>query len=190
MAKIIGISGSPRKENSYYMVETVLKATEKPFDLFHLKELSIEPCNGCMSCMENFKCQQKDDMEKIIQKIENSQIIVFGSPTYFSNVSGLMKNFMDRCCPFYFSQKLRGKKAIILSVGNLKEELEFDEKGNCKWHKEEIECVEGCQKAIERFCGLLGIEIIGSVYALHSEPEKKEKELIQLGQKIGDLVKC
>ncbi|MEK7447665.1 MAG: flavodoxin family protein [Patescibacteria group bacterium] len=187
--KIIGISGSPRKENSHYMLGTVLEATKENFSSFHLNEMNIETCRGCTNCQKGFECQQKDDMKKIIQKIENSQVIVLSSPTYFSNVSGLMKNFMDRCCPLYFSRKLEGKKAVPLSVGNLKEELEFDEKGNCLWHNEEKDSVLECQKAMERFCEILGVEVIGKVHVLHSDPKSKEKELIRLGQKIGKLVK-
>ena len=34
-----------------------------------------------------------DDVDKVIQKISNADGIVLGSPTYASNVSGLMKDF-------------------------------------------------------------------------------------------------
>lgn len=190
MKKIIGISGSPRLKHSTYMLETVLRATNKPYELVYLKDMHIEPCTACLRCMDEYECHKNDDMRGLSKKLEGAEVIVLGSPTYFSNVSGIMKDFMDRCLPFYFSEGLRDKKAAILSVGNLKEELEFDENGKCKWHKEEAESVEECQKAMERFCELLHIQVVGKVHALHSEPEKKEKELIQLGKKIGELVKC
>jgi multimeric flavodoxin WrbA len=189
MAKIIGISGSPRLKHSVYMLKTVLEATNKPFELIYLKDLQIEPCTACLKCMNGYECPKEDDMKEISRKLEGAEIIVLGSPTYFSNVSGIMKNFMDRCLPYYSSERLKNKRTAVLSVGNLKEELEFDAQGNCMWHKEETESVLECQKAMERFCELLHIQVISRVHALHSEPEKKEKELARLGEKIGKLVK-
>jgi len=36
---------------------------------------------------------------------------------YFSNVSARMKNLMDRCNPYYFNQKLKGKYMVVVGVG-------------------------------------------------------------------------
>ena len=56
-------------------------------------------------------------MTQIYRELEKADLIIFGSPTYFGNVSAMMKTFMDRCNPYWFNQKLKGKKAIILAVG-------------------------------------------------------------------------
>jgi multimeric flavodoxin WrbA len=56
-------------------------------------------------------------MKDIYKLLEQSNIIIFGSPTYFFNVSSRMKTFMERCNPYWFNKKLKGKKAIILGVG-------------------------------------------------------------------------
>jgi multimeric flavodoxin WrbA len=110
--------------------------------------------------------------------------IVFGSPTYFSNVSGIMKNFIDRCLPFYFSERMKDRKVAFATVGNFHHLLEFKRDGNCKWHKEEIASVKSALKSLEDFANILQMKIIGSVYALHSEPEKYDKKLNNLGKRL------
>ncbi len=182
--RILAISGSPRKKNIYNMIKTVLETAGGFYEMEVLKEKNIMPCNDCRSCHNVHKCILRDDMAEIYDKLKKADIIVLGSPTYFHNVSGPMKNFMDRCLPFYFSRKLEGKKAILLASGNFEDQLELDKDGKCKWHKEEQESVKRCLKSMEYFCEILGIKIVGSVYALHDDWKGKEKELTRIGKKI------
>ena len=185
--KIIGISGSPRKQNTYYMVKTVLDATKQDCELIILSEKNIQPCLDCRKCHKTHKCVQQDDMQEIHQNLINADYIVLGSPTYFDNVSGTMKNFMDRCLPFYFSKELQNKKVALVAVGNFEEYLEFDENGKSKYEKEGTRTVLRCLKALENFSRIIGFNVIGKVYATQSNPKIKQKELICLGQKLSKL---
>jgi multimeric flavodoxin WrbA len=56
-------------------------------------------------------------MQEIYAKIENADVIVIGTPNYYDNVSGLLKDFIDRTNPFYETGKLKGKKMITIAVG-------------------------------------------------------------------------
>jgi len=56
-------------------------------------------------------------MGAILTKMINSDIFVIGTPNYFDNVSGLMKNFIDRCHPLYKTELVRAKKVILILVG-------------------------------------------------------------------------
>lgn len=48
-----------------------------------------------------------------------SDLVIIGSPTYFGNVSGEMKAFMDSIAIYWFEAKLAGKKlAAFTSAGN------------------------------------------------------------------------
>lgn len=182
--KLLAIISSPRKKNTYNMAKTVLEKIGGDYEIILLKDKIIKPCGDCRNCHAAFKCEVKDDMEEIYKKLEKADIIIFASPTYFHNVSGLMKNFMDRCLPFYFSRKLEDKKAILLTVGGFKDMLEFDESGNCLWHKEEKESVRRCLKSMEYFCDCLGIKVVGSVYALHDDWKDEKDELIKLSEEL------
>jgi multimeric flavodoxin WrbA len=59
----------------------------------------------------------RDDMAGIVERIMADDLIVFGSPNYFNNVTGLMKDFMDRLQPLRVEDKLAGKKAVVIMVG-------------------------------------------------------------------------
>jgi len=180
---IIGISGSPREQNTAYMLKTVLAATGQDYEIVFLKDKSIRPCVACKGCHVSYKCVVIDDMQAIYTKLLSADAIVLGSPTYFDNVTGLMKNFIDRCLPFYWSKQLRGKKAALVAVGNFKHD-DKDEQGNCKWCKEETASVLSCLNALESYCKILELDVIGAVYATHSDPKAKEEELIKLGKRL------
>ncbi|MFH1451993.1 MAG: flavodoxin family protein [archaeon] len=183
--KVIGINGSPRLANTEYMVKTVLEATGRDYELINLKDMKISPCKDCRKCHNTFECATKDDMQKIYPKLKSADVIILGSPTYFDNVSGIMKNFIDRCLPLYFSKELKAKKTGLVTSANFKEYLEFNEEGKCKWHKEETESALNCLSALENFSEIIGLNVIGKVYALHSDPLSKKEDLISLGKMLS-----
>lgn len=57
-----------------------------------------------------------DDAEMLSQKIAKADGIVLGSPTYASNVSGLMKDYIDRG-HFVIEQLLHGKYCVNVVTG-------------------------------------------------------------------------
>lgn len=174
--KIIGICGSPRNKNTYNMIRVAIGGFG---DVVNLKEKKISPCNDCRRCHKTGKCDLSDQMNGIYEKLEQSDAIVLGSPTYFDNVSGLMKNFMDRCLPYYFSRKLEGKKAVLLTCANFKDQIESDKNGKCKWHKDEIASANKCLNSMEYFCKILGIRVMGSVYSLHDDWQSGKEQIIR-----------
>ena len=73
MAKILGVSGSPRKEGNTsfavkYALETLNKA-EFETKYISLSGKSIQPCISCWKCSETGRCWEKDDMEEIIEDL-------------------------------------------------------------------------------------------------------------------------
>lgn len=187
----MAISGSSRDKTTNYMLRKVLEAFNDEYqkEIIFLKDKNIQPCRNCKSCHKTFKCAIADDMTEIYEKLIEADVILLGSPTYFDNVSGIMKNFMDRCLPFYFSGELAGRKAGLVSVGGFKELVESDKKGNCLWCKETGGCektVERCLNSMEYFCNLLGMKVVGKMAAIHGSPELKDRELLNLGKKLLD----
>ncbi len=116
--KILFISGSMRKGNTEYVLSEIHRSIDSDSkELILLKDKNIKFCKGCLTCYTKQGCTIKDDMEAILPKILNSDILVLGSPNYYENVSGLMKNFMDRCHPFYEHELTKNKKIILVYVG-------------------------------------------------------------------------
>ena len=113
MVKTLLISGSPRVGKT----ESILK--EMGEELILLRNLKIEHCKGCLKCEKTHKCVIQDDMQTLYLKLINADIIVIGTPNYFENVTGLLKDFIDRTCPLSFSKVLKGKKLMPIVVGEM-----------------------------------------------------------------------
>ncbi len=101
---VLGICGSPKKEksSSEFLLQKALdaaKSVEKvETELLRLADYSILPCTGCDNCVRQKPCPEdaKDDVPKVLDKMEATQGIIFASPSYFSTVPGLLKNLIDR----------------------------------------------------------------------------------------------
>ncbi len=118
--KIIAICGSPRRGNTEFVLKRILEkagAFGAKTEIVLLREKRIEFCNGCLSCDSTGECAIRDDMQLIYPELESADLIIFGSPNYFSNVSGMMKNFIDRLNPFYANKKLKDKKTAVIVIG-------------------------------------------------------------------------
>ena len=98
MSIVLGICGSARKKgNTATLLREVLDATGMENELVFLSDLTIGFCTGCLSCVKNRGvCIKDDDMKGLLGKMIAAQAIVLGSPNYYYDVSGLMKNMIDR----------------------------------------------------------------------------------------------
>lgn len=116
--KILFISGSPRKGNTEHVLGKIYEAVDTDSkELILLKDKDIKFCKGCLTCYTRPNCTIKDDMDIILPKVLDADVLVLGTPNYYENVSGLMKNFMDRCHPFYEHELVKNKKVILVYVG-------------------------------------------------------------------------
>jgi len=98
MSTVLGICGSARKKgNTATLLREALNATGMESELIFLSDLTIGFCTGCLSCVKNKGvCIKDDDMKGLLEKMVEARAIVLGSPNYYYDVSGLMKNMIDR----------------------------------------------------------------------------------------------
>ena len=101
--KILAIMGSPRGKGDSYAItrkveETMKSLGDVEFEYVFLKDINLQPCRGCYLCLGKGedRCPIKDDRPLLEKKMADADGVVFVSPTYVMNVSGMMKNFMDR----------------------------------------------------------------------------------------------
>jgi multimeric flavodoxin WrbA len=123
--KILAIMGSPRKIGNTYKVtrkveERMKQLGDVEFEYIFLKDVRLGSCLGCQVCLDKGedKCPLKDDRAMLEEKIQNADGVIFASPTYTFNVTGLMKNFFDRfayAChrPRFF------KSALVLTTSGI-----------------------------------------------------------------------
>ena len=115
------ISGSNRKNNSYNYLKNIKNDDDL---LISLSDLNIQYCIGCSQCIKNETntCILKDDMYKLYNAIEESDKIIIMTPIYMNQITGILKNVIDRFNPYCATEKLRNKKLFLITVGQMSEE--------------------------------------------------------------------
>jgi multimeric flavodoxin WrbA len=101
--KVLAIMGSPKKKGNTYKVtrkveENMKQLGDVEFEYVFLKDLNLKSCLGCGVCFDKGEemCPLKDDRAMLEEKMQNADGVLFTSPNYVFNVTGLMKNFIDR----------------------------------------------------------------------------------------------
>ena len=102
--KVIAFNGSSRKEGNtstlLNLVLNELRAEGIETELYPLAGKPIQGCIACYKCFEkkNRRCTvEKDIINECIQKMDEADGILLGSPTYFADVSAGMKALIERC---------------------------------------------------------------------------------------------
>jgi multimeric flavodoxin WrbA len=119
--KVLGISGSMRKDgNTSILVKEILTRCEGAgikTEFVSLAGKKIHPCLGCEKCKEKKWCViENNDWSEIVRKVMDSDVLVIGSPTYYYDVCGHLKNFIDRTYSLYHDRKLAGRKGVAVAV--------------------------------------------------------------------------
>lgn len=53
-----------------------------------LKEKDLRFCEGCLVCQKTGKCIIRDDMDGMIGKVRDAEVLVFVTPIYYYELSG------------------------------------------------------------------------------------------------------
>lgn len=103
--KIIAFNGSPRKNwNTATLLEHALEgaaAQGAETEMIHLYDYNYHGCISCFSCKlkggkSYGRCAVNDDLKPILQKAEEADAIILGTPIYFGMPTGEMRSFLER----------------------------------------------------------------------------------------------
>ncbi len=103
--KVIGINGSPRKGwNTDILLKNVLEGAASvgaETEMVYLYDLKFRGCVSCMACKlrkepRPCRCVQRDDLTPVLERVHAADVVVLGSPIYFSEVTGEMRSFLER----------------------------------------------------------------------------------------------
>jgi multimeric flavodoxin WrbA len=181
------IIGSPRENGSTaFVVDRVIdgmKAAGVETRRYCLGELEIGYCTGCRECEASRQCVLRDDMDRLLAGILESDIILLASPSYWGDVTGQMKVFIDRSLPLCDATTgetpvPEGKVGVAVAVRAGQSTAEN-------------------QHLVDTFAhyfGHLGIRMVGSLTAegigSPADIEKREdkmQEAFALGTRLADL---
>jgi multimeric flavodoxin WrbA len=118
--KILALIGSPRKgSNTDTVADRILAGARKSghtAEKLYLYDYEIAPCIDCRRCKQPPNvCVLHDDMPVIYPKIDEADVIVFGTPLYWYGPTAKMKLLIDRLRPYIASRKLEGKKGLLVT---------------------------------------------------------------------------
>lgn len=65
-----------------------------------IDDFEVKLCRGCRGCHKTAKCFQQDDVLKVIEHFEWADKIVSVAPSYWADIPGQFKVFIDRCTPW------------------------------------------------------------------------------------------
>ena len=117
--KIYAINGGPRKKhNTVKLLQAALDgAAAAPCgeavetEMIHLYDLAYKGCVSCFACKKiggksYGHCAVKDDLTPVLEKLSQADGLIFGSPIYFGNVTGMLRSFLERLLfPFFVYDK-------------------------------------------------------------------------------------
>ena len=110
--KILLINGSPKgkRSNSLKLAYSFIEGFKNgcaddeesiSIDELHVASMNIAACKGCFACWQKTPgiCCIKDDMQAVIEKQLEADLILWSFPLYYFNVPGILKNLIDRQLP-------------------------------------------------------------------------------------------
>lgn len=129
--KTLFINGSPNKNgNTAALAETMLQGRE--YTTLNLTDYVIGSYGQCLP---------EDQLDEVIEAMEEAHVIVIGSPLYWHNICGSVRNVLDRFYGRVQEGQFAGKKLYFLFQGAAPE----------KW------MLEAGEYTMKRFAGLYGM---------------------------------
>ncbi|MBQ6635759.1 MAG: flavodoxin family protein [Lachnospiraceae bacterium] len=118
--KVLILSSNPRKDgNSDILCHRFMEGAEKAghkVELISLYDHKIGFCRACYACFKTGKCVLKDDMEAILDRMQEADVIVAATPTYSLTMNGMLKTTIDRFLPRW--QSLGGHDVYFIITGH------------------------------------------------------------------------
>lgn len=103
--KAMFVNGSPRKQwNTAKMLESAMQGASEAgaeCEMVHLYDINFHGCKSCFACkIKNSKtngvCAIKDDLRPVLERARQCDVLVLGSPVYYSYPTGDLRSFMER----------------------------------------------------------------------------------------------
>ncbi|MFC2083411.1 flavodoxin family protein [Candidatus Bipolaricaulota bacterium] len=92
-------------------------------DKVYLSQCTIGPCHACDACADTGICVQRDDMDDLLVRMNQSDIWVLGTPVYWWGASAPFKLFLDRWYAPWHNADTKGifdnrKAALVVTMGD------------------------------------------------------------------------
>ena len=134
----------------------------------------IKFCKGCLACQKLGKCVIKDDVNDIMPKVLNADVVCWATPIYYYEMSGQMKTLIDRMNAMYsLDYQFRDVYMLTTAAENEPDAPKRAEAGLTGW----IDCYPKSRLVGTLFCG--GVDAPLSI-----EGNSKLQEAYELGKRV------
>ena len=178
MKRVIVISTSLRKgSNSDMLADKFAEgaiAAGNDVEKISFVGKEIQFCKGCFGCQKLGRCVIKDDVNDIMAKVMNADVICWATPIYYYEMSGQMKTLIDRMNGMYDRDpKFRDVYLLTVAADDEEQTPKRAEASLTGW----IDCYPKSRLAGTLFCG-------GVNDARDIEGNPKLQEAYELGKSI------
>ena len=178
MKKVIVISTSLRAgSNSQVLAEQFAegaKSAGNEVEFISLRGKEIKFCMGCLACQKIGKCVIKDDVNDIMDKVLEADVVCWATPIYYYEMSGQMKTLIDRMNAMY-PKDYRFRDIYLLATATEDEEHVPQRaiQGLTGW----IDCYPKSRLAGTLFCG--GVTMPNDI-----KDNSKLQEAYEMGKRV------
>lgn len=117
MSKVLLINGSPNEHGCTFtalmeIVDTLSK-NDVESELLYLGKKPVAGCIACGKCQQTGRCAFDDRVNEVLEKLDEYDGVIVGSPVYYAGPAGQLCAFLDRL--FYCSkERMAGKLAAAV----------------------------------------------------------------------------
>lgn len=175
--KIILLTASARpKGNTLALAAAFQEAAQKkglevvPIDV---TSLEIGACHGCSTCYKNgMPCSFDDDFNKVAEKMNDADGVVFAYPIYWRSVPAKLKAVIDKFFSYYISGTGKGLEWAIISC--------------CQ--EDNLDPFEGARVVLDDCARLLDWHFVGEVLVpgVYEPGEVKDTAAMQKAAELAD----
>ncbi len=116
---VLLLNGSPHKEGTTFAalkeVQHALQQKDVQSEILHLGTKPVYGCTACRHCAKTNRCIFEDKANEIIEKMQESDAFIVGSPVYYAGANGALCAVLDRVF-FAGSSVMARKPAAAVAV--------------------------------------------------------------------------
>lgn len=117
--KVLLINGSPNENGTTARalseVASTLNINGIDTEIICVGKEIVRGCIACKGCYTAGRCVQKGDIvNQLVEKINEADGLIVGSPVYYASINGTLKSILDRV--FYSKTSFENKPAAAVAV--------------------------------------------------------------------------
>lgn len=117
--KVLLINGSPHEKGTTFGALTEigkeLNSLGVDYEILHVGNKNVSGCLACGGCSKTGRCVVNGDfVNTVIEKIEEADGLIVGTPVYYAGINGTLKSLLDRV--FYARRGFANKPASSIAV--------------------------------------------------------------------------